>query len=1291
MPAPDDQNIPTDLPADLPQDPATSYDPAKTIRLPENAQQTTSLAFQTTLSPGRWTVSASQGEGKQTEEVQADLPAFELQEVIGKGGFGEVWQALQSSLGRVIAIKRLREDRFLESRDDPGSSRQMEITFRQEAFTTARLDHPNIVPIYDLGVDDEGRPMLAMKLVRGRPWDELLIADAELPPREFLDRHLPILIDTAQAVAFAHSRGIIHRDLKPSQVMVGDYGEVLLMDWGLSVIYDLERANSTEDRPIDARLGMTLESASNPCGTVAFMAPEQTEDTAKNIGPWTDVYLLGGTLYYLLTLRFPHGAPDVQGAFRQAMLGEVTPAQMRAPNREIPAELAELCSRALAPNRAERLESAEAFLQALRDFQSGASKRRESEAIVGTIERRLSAGLASYRDFGECENELARAIGLWGENRAARQLQDRVLQGHTELALRNGDLMLARVLAERLEHTPEAVALFANVEAAERRSRHHQTQRRVLIRATVVLCVVLAFLAVFAYRRAIMAQNEREKADISRQLAENALGQSRKKAAEAERERDLAHDSRRRAEDLMSFMLVDLREELEPLNRLDILDQVAMKSLDYFEDLPAEEFTPTAWQQRVLSLRQIGQVLLNQGKLSEADDAFKQAQDLMGQLIESDPENLSYKRDYATILGQVAHVRYMQGELDEALNLNRQAREMLNGLANDAETRRALAERLAQGVDFELDAGNLETATELQQNALEIQRGLTAENPDSTADRSRLAEYESQLSDIQERLGLLADAIETQEDALAIIEELSAQDPTNPNLLHSLAGAYSEYAGLLRQGGRMEEALDYSRKCLDVFEPLAKADTANLDWQHRLGVFDLQLAVFEEISGQITPARDRYQDAIDVLEALVARDPENMLWRFDLGRAHQFLADLLVNQRQGDEALLHANKAQGIYSSLVEAAPENAQYLRHLGASLNAKGLILEAAQKYDAAEDALRKSLEIRREMLENDPTNAVRHRDVAVGLTNLAATLKSEGRYDEAIEAYWESADVLKSLSDADTANYQLQFDVIATQMNIGTVLQEIGREEDALEAYDLATESCRQLVKDEPANQEFQRMLIMIYLTRGEALDAMERPEHALHYFNLAIELAESQLADDQSNLDAESNLASALADSASIQWRLENREEALATRKKALAHYLSLVEASPSNPYSVYGLLNTRSLQGYEEREVGDLDAAAESYRLGIAESLEALEQPGQAPLAAEEMLPELALGLAIVEAQRGNIDLAIAALKQAVDHGFDDAKYLESEELLAPVREGAPEEIKKLKEQIRESLQEPGEE
>ena len=151
----------------------------------------------------------------------ADAPDYELLNIIGEGGMGVVYAARQSSIARTVAIKMLKgdEEHTLEQREK----------FISEAVVTGELDHPNIVPIYDLGANDSGALFYSMKRVRGTPWDDVFKAYT-------LDKNLNILLRVADAIAFAHANGVLHRDLKPENVMLGDFGEVLVMDWGLARI-----------------------------------------------------------------------------------------------------------------------------------------------------------------------------------------------------------------------------------------------------------------------------------------------------------------------------------------------------------------------------------------------------------------------------------------------------------------------------------------------------------------------------------------------------------------------------------------------------------------------------------------------------------------------------------------------------------------------------------------------------------------------------------------------------------------------------------------------------------------------------------------------------------------------------------------------------------------------------------------------------------------------------------------------------------------------------------------------
>jgi serine/threonine protein kinase len=270
---------------------------------------------------------------------------FELKEWIAEGGMGEIWRAQQSSLGRLIAIKRAKISS--KNRDVQGQERQ----FTAEALITAALQHPNILPVHDFSRDSEGRLCLAMKEIRGIAWSKLLHPDkvqdeekrAEVMKRAdklSLRSHLRYFLSICNAVAYAHSQGIIHRDLKPDQVIIGDYGEVILLDWGIA---------------------LTLEAASKGVdlitGTPAYMAPEMTHVPGAMLDERTDIYLLGGILYEILTLSPPHDVGDAYRCIFHASEGVVREPSAVRPDAFIPKEIERLCMRCLAKKMDDRPSS----------------------------------------------------------------------------------------------------------------------------------------------------------------------------------------------------------------------------------------------------------------------------------------------------------------------------------------------------------------------------------------------------------------------------------------------------------------------------------------------------------------------------------------------------------------------------------------------------------------------------------------------------------------------------------------------------------------------------------------------------------------------------------------------------------------------------------------------------------------------------------------------------------------------------------------------------------------------
>lgn len=266
---------------------------------------------------------------------------YAVQQTIGSGGMARVVRATDRNMDRSVAMKILLDPH----RASPSKLRR----FVREARILGQLEHPNIVPIHELGSDDEGRLYYTMKLVKGVNLREILEkisrGDAEMIGRYPLPLLLTVYAKLCDAVAYAHSKGIIHRDLKPENVMVGDYGEVLLMDWGLAKPMSSSGmvAGGADDFDDDGSVPAANDSPAltmqgTVMGTPHFMAPEQAEGRIDQIDERTDIFALGGILYNILTLQPPFTGDTSEEVIGKAKQGRITPpTEWNAPVNQTPA------------------------------------------------------------------------------------------------------------------------------------------------------------------------------------------------------------------------------------------------------------------------------------------------------------------------------------------------------------------------------------------------------------------------------------------------------------------------------------------------------------------------------------------------------------------------------------------------------------------------------------------------------------------------------------------------------------------------------------------------------------------------------------------------------------------------------------------------------------------------------------------------------------------------------------------------------------------------------------------
>jgi serine/threonine-protein kinase len=338
-----------------------------------------------------------------------------MRTLLGRGGMGEIWLAYDVRVDREVAVKVMRGD---GSHDSDGVSR-----FLREARVQGRLEHPAIVPVHDLGIGDA--PFFVMKRLAGTTLADVLAAKAKRDPdaneRWPMRTLLARLVDVCLAIELAHRRGVIHRDLKPANIMLGDFGEAYVLDWGLARIHETADADAirASDLPSDPSGGaQTVVGAM--LGTPGYMAPEQVRGEA--VDHRVDIYALGCILFEILA-----GEPAVPrdsaieatlagGGFRPSRAGEVAP------------ELDDTCARATAALPSARHASARALADDIQRFLDGdrdlALRRDLAAQHVAAAERALATGDAGRAD---ATREAGRAIAIDPENRPAQDLMKRLL------------------------------------------------------------------------------------------------------------------------------------------------------------------------------------------------------------------------------------------------------------------------------------------------------------------------------------------------------------------------------------------------------------------------------------------------------------------------------------------------------------------------------------------------------------------------------------------------------------------------------------------------------------------------------------------------------------------------------------------------------------------------------------------------------------------------------------------------------------------------------------------------
>jgi serine/threonine protein kinase/tetratricopeptide (TPR) repeat protein len=875
--------------------------------------------------------------------------SYEIEGEIARGGMGVVVKAFDRELTRDVALKVLRD----EFRAEPRHVRR----FIEEARVTARLDHPGIVPVHQVGRDAEGRAYFAMRLVRGRDLRRIIqLANANEEGWN-QPRALSVILKVCEAMAYAHERGVIHRDLKPSNVMVGEFGEVYVMDWGLARVlgesdsHDLRLRRSADasiaardDRRPSADVDSPIVTMDGEVlGTPCYMSPEQAQGRLAELGPRSDVYSVGALLYHLLAGEMPY-VPSGTSLASRAVLAELAkgpPRALNAVRADVPAELIAICEKAMTREPRDRYPDMRAMAEDLRAFlerrvvaayETGAwaearkwvARNRALALSLASIAVALIAGLAVSLVL-EAKAETSR-LHAEESARAAKSERDKAekiasfledtLRGATPSVAAGRDTTMLREMmdaaAARIEHgelagVPEAEArLLIMVAGAYRELAQFDKAEGML-------------------RRALEELDRSAEHDDLRAAALTQLGlilaeQSDFSAAEPMLREALDIDARIHPGDsaIVASHLANLAALLRDRGDRAASEALLRRALAMNERVFQGDREEIATAETNLAV-----VLDERGDTDGAEALHTQAMAMRERLYRGDHPAL------ASSLDSLGHLRYRRGDLENAETFERRALEMRRRVYSaDHPLLSASIDNLAGVVAAR---GDLAEAEKLYREALAMRRRMFAGDQDTVA-RSMM-----NLAAILDQRGQSRDAEPLYRDALAMQRRLFPGDhPEIPNTLHNLAV-------LVRNRGELAEAEALLREALDMQRRVSGCDDDAVAW-----ITDT-LASVAFARGEFAAAEDLQRDVLAIRRCLYPHD------HIDVGRGARNLALALEKRGELVEAESLDREALAIFRAVSpESSPFPVLAEFELGRVLHERGELAEADETLARAAERL-------------------------------------------------------------------------------------------------------------------------------------------------------------------------------------------------------------------------------------------------------------------------------------------------------------------------------------------------
>ena len=884
-----------------------------------------------------------------------------------QGGLGQVWVARDSELQRDVALKEI-QPRFAEREDQRAR-------FMLEAEITGNLEHPGIVPVYSLGRNSDGRPYYAMRFIRGESFSVAIRrfhqgrreaeGDAPSQRRPLLGIEFRQLIrrflDVCDAMDYAHSRGVLHRDLKPANVMLGQYGETLVVDWGLAKRIGKKdiipaRAEAEADGDVEPNFAGETVTASGDTqpgttiGTPAYMSPEQALGDIEKLGPASDVYSLGATLYELLTGKIAFQEQTITAVIEKILNGDFPPPRTHEP--AVPAALEAICLKAMAVEPARRYSTVHELAQDLEHWLA-------DEPVAAYPERRLER------------------LGRW---------------------LRQHRTWTAAAVAALVGIS--VVATAAAVVVEQLRRRESDTRKEAESNFKMAQTAVEDYLTSVSENTLLKEQDSVDIRSLRKELLKNALKYYERFVEERSNDPTLR-------EQLANayFRVGEITQEIESHERA--IDAFR-KSQTIWESLVTAKPDNNALNLRLAQCDlAIGKQQKALGHLHAAMASYAPARAILEELTAREPMREIY---LASLADCYLEVGITQGQLqsgDSGLDTLEKAKKIQQALIGRSPTDQVYRKRLAEifsGLgfvrfmkeDYTAAFGFFEEVQQICQSLLsEIGNGP---KPVRLLDLMALAHYN--MGVIHGVNKQFAKALESYEKSLEHRAALVAAHPSVMEFQENLGMSYCEVALRQHDAGDDDKAFATLAKSLSILEKLVDSEPGQARCHSELGRSWNALGHLRDEKGDNYQAIPAFEKAVAELRLAISCSPDDDAHKAFLSMYLENLGEQYIDLSRVEAGLPHYLEARNLRRQLHGSHPEKGEYTVQLGNALMALGNLYRHTGDWDAAHETLLEAREAFESLAGATPDDPVRQAQVAVALTREAESLADLKQTDEALK---------------------------------------------------------------------------------------------------------------------------------------------------------------------------------------------------------------------------------------------------------------------------------------------------